>query len=151
SLTDAVMLLDFRAYLQNQLLKDTDVMSMAHSIEARVPFLDHRLTEFVVGLPLEWKFAAQMNKPLLVKALSGSLPEAIWNRPKMGFTFPFGLWLKTHVKELREQSLNAGIFENCASEGIWGAFETGKVHWSRPWALVCATKAYAQGFCGQRL
>ena len=144
------MLLDFQAYLQNQLLKDTDVMSMAHSIEARVPFLDHKLTEFIFGLPQEWKFAAQMNKPLLVKAMGESLPEAIWNRPKMGFTFPFGLWLKTHVDELREQSNNAGIFENRASEGIWDAFAAGKIHWSRPWALVCASKTFAHGFCEQR-
>jgi asparagine synthase (glutamine-hydrolysing) len=140
SLTDAVMLLDFQAYLQNQLLKDTDVMSMAHSIEARVPFLDHKLAEYVLGLPQEWKFAAQMNKPLLVKALGESLPEAIWNRPKMGFTFPFGLWLKTHVKELREQSNTAGIFDNRVSEGIWAAFEAGKVHWSRVWALLVLSK-----------
>lgn len=151
SLTDAVMLLDFQAYLQNQLLKDTDVMSMAHSIEARVPFLDHKLAEFVFGLPQEWKFAAQMNKPLLVKALGDSLPEAIWNRPKMGFTFPFGLWLKTHVDELREQSNSAGMFENRTSERIWAAFAAGKMHWSRPWALICASKAYRNEFCEQQI
>ena len=140
SLSDAVMLLDLSAYLQNQLLKDTDVMSMAHSIEARVPFLDHKLAEFILGLPKGLKFDEQMNKPLLVKALGDNLPEAIWNRPKMGFTFPFGVWMKSNGEVLRQQIDAAGIFEKRASERIWKAFAAGEMHWSRAWVLVCASK-----------
>ena len=151
SLTDAVILLEFSAYLQNQLLKDTDVMSMAHSIEARVPFLDHKLTEFVLGLPKEVKLDSQMNKPLLVRALGENLPEAIWNRPKMGFTFPFAVWLKSLAEELRLQSNNAGIFEKRASERIWSAFAAGEMHWSRAWALVCASTIRPMGLNDIRL
>ena len=145
------MLLEFSAYLQNQLLKDTDVMSMAHSIEARVPFLDHNLAEYVFGLPKEVKLDSQMNKPLLVKALGDNLPEAIWNRPKMGFTFPFAVWLKSLAEELRQQSDEAGIFEKKANERIWSAFAAGEMHWSRAWALVCASKGKAIGFYENRL
>ena len=140
SMTDAIMLLEFRAYLQNQLLKDTDVMSMAHSIEARVPFLDHKLTEWVFGLPNNLQIDRAMNKPLLVKAMREQLPETIWNRPKMGFTFPFGVWMKSLAEDLQRQCDEAGIFQRAASQRVWAAFATDKMHWSRAWALIALSQ-----------
>ena len=77
-----------------------------------------------------------MSKPLLVKALGKRLPEAIWNRPKMGFTFPFGLWMKSSAAELRARIYDKRLFERRAVDAIWNRFESGQLHWSRAWALV---------------
>lgn len=91
---DLLSYLELKFYLQNQLLKDTDFMSMRHSIEVRVPFLDHKLVEYVSSLPPEIKIKSNANKPLLVEAMRDLLPQEIFNRPKMGFTFPFQKWIK---------------------------------------------------------
>lgn len=123
-------------YLQNQLLKDTDFMSMAHSVEIRVPFLDHPLVEYVAGLPSGAKLQAGVNKPLLVKALGDDLPRAIWNRPKMGFIFPFGEWMREGAEELEAGSHERAFLDRKAAKSIWDGFKAGRVHWSRPWALV---------------
>ena len=103
--TDLLSYLEIKFYLQNQLLKDTDFMSMYHSIEVRVPFLDHPLVEYLSSLPPEIKLGGSLNKALLIEATRDLLPEEIFTRSKMGFTFPFGKWL----------NINNG-------------------HWSRHWA-----------------
>src|SRR5262249_57407722 len=89
---DDLVLLEIQHYLQNQLLKDIDVMSMAHSVETRVPYLDHLLVEYVVGLPSRLKLAGDSQKPLLLHALGGPLPRPIWEHHKMSFGCPFGQW-----------------------------------------------------------
>ena len=99
--------LELKFYLQNQLLKDTDFMSMYHSIEVRVPFLDHPLVEYLSGLSPNVKLGKEINKPLLVEAVRELLPQEIFTRPKMGFTFPFQKWIGKDGK-----------------------------HWSRDWATV---------------
>ncbi len=91
---DLLSYLELKFYLQNQLLKDTDFMSMYHSVEVRVPFLDHPLVEYLSGLSSEIKFDGGINKALLVEATRDLLPQEIFSRPKMGFTFPFEKWLK---------------------------------------------------------
>ncbi len=102
---DLLSYLEFKFYLQNQLLKDTDFMSMHHSIEVRVPFLDHPLVEYLSGLKSEVKSGGKINKRLLVESVGDLLPKEILTRRKMGFTFPFQKWLGTK-----------------------------EVHWSRFWA-----------------
>lgn len=87
--------LELQFYLQNQLLKDTDFMSMFHSIEVRVPFLDHKVVEYVSGLPPEIKIDNRTNKPLLTAGLSDLVPHEIFERRKMGFTLPFQKWLNS--------------------------------------------------------
>ena len=91
---DLLSYLELKFYLQNQLLKDTDFMSMYHSIEVRVPFLDHKLAEYVSNLPPEIKLGNKINKPLLVESVRDLLPEEIFTRSKMGFTFPFQKWMR---------------------------------------------------------
>ena len=91
---DLLSYLELKFYLQNQLLKDTDFMSMYHSIEVRVPFLDHKLVEYVSSLPPEIKLGKDINKPLLIEATRDLLPPEILTRKKMGFTFPFQKWMK---------------------------------------------------------
>jgi len=131
----ALALLEFHVYLQSQLLRDADCMGMAHGLEIRVPFLDHRLVEYVFGLPLTLKRCRGMNKPLLVRALGEALPRSIWDRPKQGFTFPFAQWLRQHGEEFQVCTKDSQIFARRAVENVWHAFYAGRLHWSRPWAL----------------
>jgi len=93
---DLLSYLELKFYLQNQLLKDTDFMSMYHSIEVRVPFLDHKLVEYLSSLPSDLKLSKKLNKPLLIEAISDLLSQEIFNRPKMGFTVPSSKWLQAN-------------------------------------------------------
>jgi asparagine synthase (glutamine-hydrolysing) len=136
SLFDCFTLLEFQHYLQNQLLKDTDVMSMAHSVEVRVPYLDHGLVEYVLGLPQPLKFDGSRPKPLLVGALGEDLPREVWDRPKMGFTFPFDTWLRQQSDELESYCLESKLLRRNAVVDMWQRFRARRVHWSRVWALV---------------
>ncbi|HEV2827458.1 MAG TPA: asparagine synthase (glutamine-hydrolyzing) [Pyrinomonadaceae bacterium] len=136
SLLDSFVSNEFDHYLQNQLLKDTDCMSMAHSIETRVPFLDHKLVEHAVALPVKFKLNGGTNKPLLIKALGDDLPREIWDRPKMGFTFPFGSWLRNNNDAYQTTESTAGILDKREVEKVWTAFREQRFHWSRPWALM---------------
>ena len=136
ALVDTAVRLEFDHYLQNQLLRDTDAMSMAHSIEARVPFLDHRLVEAVYRLPHASKLARGVNKPLLVGALAEPLPREVWDRPKQGFTLPFRRFMLEHRVELRARARASELFRRDGVDEVWNDFEKGRAHWSRPWALV---------------
>ena len=103
---DALSWLEVNFYMANQLLKDTDFMSMRHSIEVRVPFLDHLLVEYVSSLPVELKLGARP-KELLLSAMGSDLPREVWDRPRMGFIFPFAKWMgmKHWAKEFALQVL----------------------------------------------
>jgi len=140
SLIDALALLEFHYYLQNQLLKDTDVMSMAWSIETRVPFLDHQLVEHVARLSTRMKIQSRVNKPALVTAVRDYLPKEIWDRPKMGFTFPFACWLKDQAAVVEGECRGQNVLDTKAVARVWKDFRQNRVHWSRPWALVVATQ-----------
>jgi asparagine synthase (glutamine-hydrolysing) len=133
---DAFCVLEFEHYLQNQLLKDTDVMSMAHSVEIRIPYLDHRLVEYVLGLSIRARLSGGAHKPLLIRALGDALPREVWDRHKMGFTFPFDLWMRERAGDLEAISLEGKRIQGRAVASIWRAFLAGRVHWSRAWALV---------------
>ncbi len=126
-------------YMRHQLLRDTDVMSMAHGLEVRVPLLDHILVEGVLRLPPTVHLNGGRPKGLLQAALGDRLPASIRaRRAKQGFTFPFAEWLRG---PLREQCANwhRGLAELLRPEAVaaveraWGA---GRAHWSRPWALA---------------
>jgi asparagine synthase (glutamine-hydrolysing) len=93
TLLDRLLYADAKAYLVELLMKQ-DQMSMATSIESRVPFLDHKLVEFVARLPDRWKASGFQTKRILREAMKGMLPESILNRPKMGFPVPFGRWTR---------------------------------------------------------
>jgi len=138
---DALVSLEFQHYLQNQLLKDTDFMSMSHSIEVRVPYLDNRVVEFVLGIPAAQRVDRKTPKPLLVNALGERLPRAVWNRPKQGFSFPFGEWLREDTGSLEAEVQTRRIFESRSVQQLWSQFRSGGVHWSRPWALSVLANA----------
>jgi asparagine synthase (glutamine-hydrolysing) len=138
---NAVSHAELTGYMRNILLRDSDVMSMAHSLELRVPFLDHRLVEFVAALPGELKVNARGQKPLLRDALGPRLPESTVTRPKRGFTFPFSRWLRSELKPEVEGVLRGGVgatqglVDHRAVAEVWEGFLEGRIHWSRPWSL----------------
>ena len=115
-------------------------MGMAHSLEIRVPFLDHRLVEYVLALPLSMKHGRHMNKPLLVHALGETLPCFIWDRQKQGFTFPFAQWLRQHASSFEAMTTESGLFERRAVAQVWRNFLAQRQHWSRPWALFVLSR-----------
>jgi asparagine synthase (glutamine-hydrolysing) len=137
-----VSYLESRCYMVNTLLRDTDVMSMAHGLEVRVPLIDHLLAEKLIGLPGAWKIDRQIPKPMLVGALRGGLPGDVIHRPKRGFTLPFEHWLRDELRMDVETTLGkvAGgplsqVLNAPAVESIWDDFQHGRTSWSRPWSL----------------
>ena len=136
SLISRISAIEIAHYLHDQLLRDTDVMSMAHSVEVRVPFLDHRIVEAVFPLPTWRKVSHRTQKPLLVAAMGPDLPEGVASLPKRGFTFPFGPWMRQHFGSLLDLASGGGPANRRAVEAVWEGFRAGRIHWSRPWALV---------------
>jgi asparagine synthase (glutamine-hydrolysing) len=129
---------ELATYTRNQLLRDTDVMGMAHSLEIRVPLLDGPLVETVLRLPA----AAQRGagpKPLLRRAVGDLLPPPILaRREKQGFVFPFGRWLRGPLRAACDEWPEGldGLLDMGAVRGVQQAWRAGRLHWSRPWALA---------------
>ena len=139
---NTVSLCELQGYMANTLLRDTDQMSMAHSLEVRVPFVDKEVVSLVLGLKGKWKLNGARAKPLLLDAVWDLLPEEIWRRRKMGFVLPFERWMHTVLRaEMLEtfsdgSSLKAvGVSES--GRAIWQSFDRTprKERWARPWAL----------------
>lgn len=136
-----VSYLEMNTYMQNVLLRDVDQMSMASALEVRVPFLDHQLVEYVHGVPDEYKFPYSPKK-LLVDSMGDLLPPEIVNREKMGFVFPWQVWMKEDLNEFCTENLNwlkaQSYFNSNAIDEIWTLFLQGnyKITWSRIWHLV---------------
>jgi len=126
-------------YTRDQLLRDTDLMSMAHSLEVRVPLLDDRLVEMVLRLPDAVKQKGGRPKGLLKEAVGHLLPPAIGARwDKQGFVFPFGTWLQGPLHHHCE-GWQEGLGDLLRSDGLARVRETwraGRLHWSRAWALA---------------
>ncbi|HEV7681994.1 MAG TPA: asparagine synthase (glutamine-hydrolyzing) [Pyrinomonadaceae bacterium] len=137
----AVSCLEAQSYLVNTLLRDTDSMSMAHSLEVRVPFLDHPLVEFVTHLPQAVKLSKGTPKALLVAALADLLPDEVVTQTKRGFTFPWEAWLRGPMKRSIENGLSElspaleGILDADTVRETWRSYLDGKTSWSRPWSL----------------
>ena len=95
---DAMLYVDTKTWLPDDLLVKADKMTMANSVELRVPFLDHRVLEFAASLPSNFKVRGWTTKYLAKKALAERVPKAILNRKKVGFPVPYESWLRTHLK-----------------------------------------------------
>jgi asparagine synthase (glutamine-hydrolysing) len=102
---DAVLRGDTLLYLPEDLLAKVDIASMANSLEARSPLLDHRLVEFCAALPSSYKLRGRTSKWLLRRLMADRLPPAILTRPKMGFGVPVGEWLRGDLHPLLEDTL----------------------------------------------
>lgn len=138
----AVSYLELCNYMLSTLLRDTDCMSMAHSLEVRVPLIDHVLVEQVIGLPGWLKVNGKGPKPLLVGTLDGLLPPEINRVPKRTFTFPWTIWLKGPLRGELEETLVGGgpnVLDEVLCVGelgeVWEGFLADEVSWARPWAL----------------
>lgn len=140
---NAVSALELAAWMHYQLLRDSDAMSMAHSLELRVPFLDHPLVELLARVPARLKAAGgRMPKHLLLKSLPSPLPAEIWDRPKCGFNIPFGVWLTNELRATAEEcllGLHSPLRSVCDArmmERLWKGFLKGRVRWNRIWSAV---------------
>jgi asparagine synthase (glutamine-hydrolysing) len=131
-----ISFLEMSYYLKNQLLRDSDVFSMAHSIELRVPFVDNVLFEKIVPIPDEYKIKNNISKFLLKEIIKDKVSDKILKQKKQGFVVPIELWLKNEAKEiLQKELLNNNIFDRKKIEKMLNLFYQNKLHWSRLWAM----------------
>jgi len=141
-LWDGVSRLELRGYMHDQLLRDTDALSMAHSLEVRVPLLDDQVVDYVLQLPVAVRSAGATSKGLLRAAVDDLLPPAVKHRKgKQGFTFPFGSWLKTSLAPLVADALEdsasaSGVLRADAVRRLKLDYAAGRLHWSRVWAVA---------------
>jgi asparagine synthase (glutamine-hydrolysing) len=138
SALDQIALYEMGTYMLSTLLRDTDQMSMAHSLEVRVPLIDHRVVEMMLSVPSKWKRDYQTPKPLLVHAAGAGLPSSCVYRPKQGFTLPFESWFKGSIKGEVEAFCKGeccDIFDQTGLQTLWKQYELGQIGWSRIWAL----------------
>lgn len=133
--------LELRCYMASTLLRDTDAVSMARSLEVRVPLLDTPLVEFVSSLPDAARHRDGTQKALLVEALRDILPSEVLAQAKRTFTLPWQEWLRGPLRAKLEGSfaeIAPGLKPHLHSKGVrevWSAFLAGKTSWSRPWSL----------------
>jgi asparagine synthase (glutamine-hydrolysing) len=103
---DRLLYLDSKTYLPGDILTKVDRMSMAVSLEARVPLLDHVLVEFVARMPSSWKMRGLESKVIFKDAIKGLVPDEILNRPKQGFGVPIGAWINNQLRERIDDTLS---------------------------------------------
>jgi asparagine synthase (glutamine-hydrolysing) len=138
---DRLLYADIKTYLHELLMKQ-DQMSMAASIESRVPFLDHKLVEFTSSLPERLKLRGWTTKYVLRQSMKGVLPEAILSRPKMGFPVPVGKWFRGEYRSVIDEyvlsgrALDRGIFLEDYVRQLVKRHDAGEDHSERLWALV---------------
>ena len=132
---------EMSTYMQNTLLRDADQMSMANGLEVRVPFLDHELVSYVMGIRDEIKRPIPP-KQLLIETFKEMIPPEIYDRKKKGFLLPYEIWMKTELKSFCEERLNElqkiDYFREGRIEVYWQRFlkNDKRVTWSRIWPLV---------------
>lgn len=140
-LLDKILYTDAKTYLHELLMKQ-DQMSMAASIESRVPFLDHKLVEFTAKLPERLKLRGSTTKWILREAMKSVLPRKILSRPKMGFPVPFGNWMRNEFRHiideyvLSERAMSRGVFDTEFLKTIVSKHLSGENHDERLWFLL---------------
>lgn len=104
---EKLLFVDTKTYLPDDCLCKVDMMSMKNSLEVRVPFLDHKVVEFVSSIPLEFKLKGRISKYVLKKTLKGVLPQQILKQRKLGFTIPLNSWFRSQLKNNAKEILLA--------------------------------------------
>ncbi|HEX6179110.1 MAG TPA: asparagine synthase (glutamine-hydrolyzing) [Thermoanaerobaculia bacterium] len=138
----AAQYLDLHVYLPLDILTKVDRMSMAHSLEARVPLLDHEVVEFAATIPPEWAFRGDSGKQVLKAAMRGMLPDAIIDRPKRGFAVPLASWfrgqLEPYVRDLllSQRARERSIVNPAAVERLLALHRRGRALDFHLWTLI---------------
>ena len=131
---------EITGYMRRMLLRDADQMSMAVSLEMRVPFLDHELAEYILGLPAAVKKRYPGVKGLLVEACRDLLPPSVYERPKAGFVLPMKHWilgpLASFVEEGLRETVSRKLLPQTFVDEMNGAFRRERLHWTRLWSIV---------------
>ena len=133
--------MEMRSYMASTLLRDTDSVSMARSLEVRVPLLDTPLVEFVNALPDAARRRNGVQKALLVEALGSLVPAEVAAQKKRTFTLPWEQWLRGPLKARMEESFAhiapqlAPLLKRDGARDVWQMFLAGRTSWSRPWAI----------------
>jgi asparagine synthase (glutamine-hydrolysing) len=141
ALLDKLLAADLKTYLHELLMKQ-DQMSMAASIESRVPFLDHKLVEFAARLPVRMKLKGLTTKYILRQAMRDRLPKEILTRRKMGFPVPVGAWLRGAFRHLVDdyvlgaRARERNIFNADYVQNVVARHMSGENHDERLWALI---------------
>ncbi|MEM9253840.1 MAG: XrtA/PEP-CTERM system amidotransferase [Pseudomonadota bacterium] len=145
-----IQYLDMKTYLVGDILTKVDRASMAHSLEVRVPLLDHKFVEWVSGLPVSMKLRGQEGKYLLKKALEPHLPQDVLYRPKMGFGVPLGKWFRGPLRERLQKALlegglaETGLFSREYLHRLVTDHQSGLREYSAPlWSLMMFQAAVA--------
>jgi asparagine synthase (glutamine-hydrolysing) len=136
--------IDLATYLPGDILAKVDAMSMAVSLESRVPLLDHRLMEFLATVPSTFKLRNGSGKYLLQRAMAQDLPGEILTRRKMGFGVPLGAWFRRELRDmardvlLGSQARERGLFRPSEVESLLATHDSGRRDCSaRLWSLIC--------------
>lgn len=133
---------DVNTYLPGDLLAKVDISTMANSLEARSPFLDHHLMEWAAGLPTQLKLRSMTTKYLLKRAMAPWLPAEVIDRPKMGFAVPLAAWLRGELRDLAWDVLTdgtargRGFFRPEAVTTLLTRHANGWNESARLWALI---------------
>jgi len=135
---------EMRTYMADVLLRDSDVMSMSHSLELRVPFIDRPLVEWIWRQPSRFRDDRLRPKSALVEAVADVLPPGLANRRKRGFTLPFPIWMRKELRPFLEDTFasasigQSGLFSAGPIQALWKGFASGgdDREWSRVWSLA---------------
>ena len=137
-----VSLYEVTGYMRNTLLRDSDVFSMAHGLELRVPFIDEEVMRVAHHAARDLKLPRHGVKPLLVESVRDLLAPSNLSRRKQGFTLPFEQWMRNELEsEVQTVLVNEDIshvgLRSREVRNVWSSFQQGRsgVNWSRPWAL----------------
>lgn len=137
-----VSYLDLKTHLGDILMRDVDVMSMAFSLETRVPLVDHKLVEYASNIPAGYKLRNGITKYIFIDSVRDMLPTEVVERKKLGFNFPLAIWLRNELYPLvdfvlsREIVEARGIFDYTAVERLKRTFKTQNITYRRVWGLV---------------
>ncbi len=154
SLVEEQSFFDIKNYLPSDLLVKSDSASMHHSLEVRVPLLDHRLVEFAINLSSNLKLRGDTGKYLLKQVLYDYVPEQLFNRPKWGFSIPLQIWLKQELSYLIDKYLADDVIRECnlvkpeIVKQLVQSFRSGLDYlYNRLWLLILLHKWYKEKHC----